>query len=430
MTDRELERRLEAAVSHAAPHDFNAVLSHCEARKGNVIFMAKQNHSHILRKLAAACLALILIGGGLFSYQQANAVASVVSIDVNPSVELTVNRKGRILSCTPLNEEALVVLADMGEGADLKGAALKVGVNAIVGALLRHGYLDSISSAILLYVEDKDAQRAERIQAELTGVVDAILTEQAAQAAVLSQTAAQEPSLNTTLRENHLSAGKANLVGQVLELTGADATDRDAALGQLSALSIEELYDLMTTQETRIPIGKARALVVVEAYVGTQALSSVSAEVDAELNETPAHYEVELTTAFGEFDYIVDAFTGEILRGERDILSQTTAAPAEPLSPAAEALPATPTPSVSAAPAIPAPSTPAVSDIGSARAKAIALEHAGLDESEVKRLTTERDYDDGRLEYEVEFFAGGAEYDYTIDAGSGRILEYDREFDD
>lgn len=50
--------------------------------------------------LIAACLAVMLLGGGLF-YQQVNAVASVVSLDVNPSIELKVNRSEKVLVCTP-----------------------------------------------------------------------------------------------------------------------------------------------------------------------------------------------------------------------------------------------------------------------------------------------------------------------------------------
>ena len=37
----------------------------------------------------------------------------------------------------------------------------------------------------------------------------------------------------------------------------------------------------------------------------------------------------------------------------------------------------------------------------------------------------ERDYDDGRLEYDVEFDYGHLEYEYTIDGATGAILEYE-----
>ena len=45
----------------------------------------------------------------------------------------------------------------------------------------------------------------------------------------------------------------------------------------------------------------------------------VTAEVDSELDEFPAHYEVELHTAWGEFEYLVDAYTGKVLSGQKDL---------------------------------------------------------------------------------------------------------------
>lgn len=65
------------------------------------------------------------------------------------------------------------------------------------------------------------------------------------------------------------------------------------------------------------------------------------------------------------------------------------------------------------------------SEIGSARAQEIALNHAGLSESEVSLMRTETEYDDGRMRYEVEFYFGRTEYSYAIDAYTGDILEYD-----
>lgn len=60
-------------------------------------------------------------------------------------------------------------------------------------------------------------------------------------------------------------------------------------------------------------------------------------------------------------------------------------------------------------------------------AKRIALDHAGLSEDSVKRLNTYLEYDDGIEQYEVQFYEGTTEYDYTIDAVNGTILEYGME---
>lgn len=430
MTDRELGQKLAQAVDRAAPDDLEAILSRCGAQNGSVMELKElRSNQDIIdvevtevkpkRKLrpwlAAACAALVLLGagGGGLMYHQSYAVASVVSLDVNPSIELKVNRNERVISCTALNEEAAAVLFDMGGGADLKGTKLDVAVNAIVGALVREGYLDSISSAILISVEDNDQARAQRLQAELVASVDGVLRTQAPGTTVLSQVldAQDAPALDYTPYDSGLSAGKAALVRKVMEMNGTIATNSTTALDKLAALSVEELNDLLETGETRIPIGKSAAALAVDEYAGTTALSSPTTDVDPELEE--GVYEVELHTAFGDFDYIVDAFTGKVLSGQKDILNTSTTTPAAP----------DPAPTVPD----PAPQTPAApsqsQDIGQDAAKKAALNNAGLSAADVTDWKIEREWDDGRLEYEIEFWCGTSEYECTVDGHTGAVLK-------
>ena len=401
MTNEKMERQLAAALEKTAPDDMSGVLSRCETRKGTVINMPIMKTAK--RKwtiLVAACLAVVLLAGGGVLYQQANAVASVVSLDVNPSIELKVNSSEKVLVCTPLNEDAKAILADMSNGADLKGAKLDVAVNAIVGSLVRNGYLDSISSAIMISVEDKDTARAEKLQRELTSTVDGVLQTSEAKAAVLTQTLTQDAAREQQARENSISTGKAALVNRVLAINPALKFDA------LAKLSVEELKDLAEAGAPAMPIGKDAAAYAAEQYAGTTALDSVTAEVDSELDEFPAHYEVELHTAWGEFEYLVDAYTGKVLSGQKDLL---TTAPVGDET----AKPTAPT-----------------GDIGHAKAKSIALNHAGVSENKAYDMEIELDDEDGTLVYEVEFKFGGMEYSYEINAATGAILKHEAELDD
>ncbi len=70
---------------------------------------------------------------------------------------------------------------------------------------------------------------------------------------------------------------------------------------------------------------------------------------------------------------------------------------------------------------------PANNYISSEKAQQIALENAGLSTDSVTFIRTHLDYDDGRAEYEVEFYHGNMEYDYDIDAVNGTILAYDHD---
>lgn len=63
-------------------------------------------------------------------------------------------------------------------------------------------------------------------------------------------------------------------------------------------------------------------------------------------------------------------------------------------------------------------------------AEKIALEHAGFTADQVQRLHTDLDYDRGKAEYEVDFYVDRWEYDYEIDAETGKILSFDKDWDD
>ena len=403
MTNEKMEQRLASAVEKTAPNDVNGVLSRCDERKGTVIPMTtKKTTKKRWTTLAAACLALVLLGGGGIFYQQAHAVASVVSLDVNPSIELKVSKSEKVLVCTPLNEDAKAILADMGDGADLKGAKLDVAVNAIVGSLVRNGYLNSISSAIMISVEDNDTARAEKLQRELTSTVDGVLQTSEAKASVLTQTLTQDAGLEQQARENSISTGKAALVNRVLALNPALKFDA------LAKLSVEELKDLAEAGAPAMPIGTDKAMDIAAAAFGKASTAKMAySEVDPELDESPAHYEVEIRSQTGEeFEYKVDAYTGAILESKREAADGTEVPVVQPSKPAASG------------------------DIGYAKAKSVALNHAGVSENKAYDMDIELDDEDGRLIYEVEFKSGNMEYSYEINAATGAILKHEAELDD
>jgi uncharacterized membrane protein YkoI len=65
-------------------------------------------------------------------------------------------------------------------------------------------------------------------------------------------------------------------------------------------------------------------------------------------------------------------------------------------------------------------------------AKAIALSDAGYEESGVimEKARFEKADEDDPASYEIEFSAGGLEYEYSVDALTGKILERDMEKED
>ena len=64
------------------------------------------------------------------------------------------------------------------------------------------------------------------------------------------------------------------------------------------------------------------------------------------------------------------------------------------------------------------------------KAEAIALEHAGITLDQAENINAELDCDDGVIVYEVDFVAGGYEYEYDIDAVSGKVILSEKEKSD
>lgn len=402
MNNREVERKLADAIAKTAPNDINGVLSRISDEKGTVleVMKTKNNTKRYLKGAIAACLALAIMGGGGAYYTRACTVSTVVSFDINPSIELKVNSLEKIISCTALNDEAKEVLADMNGGKDLKGTDIDVAVNALIGALVRNGYLDSISSAILVSVEDKDSDRAAKLRQSVIETVDAVLSANSSAASVLSQTVNKDKKLDELAKKNNISGGKAALVEKVREINPS------LEFEALSALSVEELKDLRETGAPTLPIGKDKALEIAMTASGFSA-DEVYTETDSDLDENPAHYDVEIKHNGTEYEYKIDAYTGEILETKEEADDDYThRAETKEQNPPIEAK----------------LSTESGSEISLDKAKEVALSYAGVTVEQAVVTKAKLNHDDGRVEYELEFIVGNTEYEYDIDASTGAVI--------
>lgn len=405
--DTKLKQRLWTAAEHAAPDPLERILSACEEPRKEEQQMKNARTTNSIRRrwvslTAAAMLAVLVgLGAGIQGWRSGQTVASVVSLDVNPSIQLQVNRKERVLSAEPLNADAWTILKDM----ELEGTQLNVAVNAIVGSLLQNGYLTEAGSAILISVEDSDAQRAGRLEAELNQTVSAAVEKAVVLSQVLTRDAGQTPGTAG------VSAGKAALVQSIQALNG------NLVFEDLAALSVEELWQLRDAGAPGQPIGMSEAAYAAQAYANVLETDSFVWEADAELDEIPAHYEVELYQPHNKdlkYEYRVDAYTGEVLTGPANIL-QTAGDSAETSGTA---------PAPSQKPAADTAGIGTKNLIGEAQAKSVALRHAGLQESGVQYCNAWLEYDDGRMEhYEVEFGTDSARYEYEIGLYDGAVLK-------
>lgn len=107
-----------------------------------------------MRAAVAACMVLVVIGGicaGVYAYMTPTAY---VGIDVNPSIELGVNRFDYVVSAEGLNDDGRAVLDNI----SVTGVSYDQAVQAIDKALQEDGYLSNDASVAVTVACDDEGQ--------------------------------------------------------------------------------------------------------------------------------------------------------------------------------------------------------------------------------------------------------------------------------
>lgn len=427
MENREVTKKVNQAFSHIVPDVRDAVLSDCEQQKGRVLVMTQEKQKHIgLKKIIgiAAAFMIVLAGIAGFSVYNTNyAVASTVSLDVNPSIEIKVNRKERVLEVNARNEDAQKVIGDM----VFTGNDLDVTVNALIGSMLRQGYLSDIANSILVSVDNTDTEKGAALQKKLADEINSLLQTDAFIGAVLSQTVSADAELQKLADTYGITLGKAQLIQEI-------AAQSDLyTFEDLVRLSINELNLLRESGQIELNhiesvgaasdkayIGEAKAKEKALAYAGVTASSISSYEIELDYENGVMVYEIEFKAGGYEYSVDINATTGEVVKSEKEKDDDA----AQPKTTKTNASSAKTTTSADRA------TVASGAYIGEAKAKEIVLAHAGVTAENVYQYSVELDTKKTQPVYEIEFKAGAYEYDYDINATTGAVVSYKKERND
>lgn len=425
MKNEQIEKELSDAVSAVMPTDmFEKIEKRLDPEKERIVTMKEiktektKRHGKLVAVAVAACLVLLVgIFGGLF-YSNNFATDSVIDIDVNPGIELKTNKKNIVREVNSVNADGAAVL----DGMDLKGSDIKVAVNAIIGSMVRNGYLTDGKNGILVTVSNANGEKAVELKNTIVGNINEALSENSVNAAVFNQTVTDTATARDFAAKNEISVGKAIFVLKLAEKDSSLKAEDLAKMNlrQLAALVSEkniEIGDIVEIdaddtlwenikdgiedldENDRESIRESGNAITLEKAKTTALAHAGVAEENATFTKTKldgGKYEIEFVSGNIEYEYDIDSQTGKIISYETEnkATGQKTAI------------------------------TPSVSNVISAeKAVEIAMTYAGVGVSGATAVKTE--LDDGK--YEVEFVAAGTEYEAEIDAVSGKILSFKSE---
>ena len=361
-------------------------------KKGFVYMESKKRI--MLPYLVTTCTLLfcLLIGFGV--YNNNYKVTSRIGIDVNPSIELKLNKNDKVIDVIANNEDGNKILNDM----DLKGSDMNVAINALIGSMVKNGYIDELANSILISVEGNSLEENEKLRQEIVEQLNANLANN--NFSIVSQTVSNESELENIAKQYNISLGKAQLIKDII------ANNNLLTYDKLANLSINEL-NLISSNNDNIKvegnasdkayIGYDKAKQIALNHAGVTDVTNYQVEMDY---DEVIVYEIEFRADNAKYEYEINATTGDIMEYDIDGNNNNSNNNNNNSN-----------------------NNTSSNSITRDKAKQIALDHAGV--TDVTNFKIE--LDDNK--YEIEFRVNHKEYDYEISL-SGKILKYSIDDDD
>jgi hypothetical protein len=164
---------------------------------------------------ASAAAAFVILGSGVWAYA---SPYSYVSMDVNPSIEFTVNRFDRVLNVKGVNDDGERIL-DKISLKNLKNKTIETALNESVDQISDAGYFDgNTEGGIVIAASSKNTGKAAALAADLKDSVTQEAKENGDSIEVEAFSVSREEVKEA--RELGVTPGKLNLIEKLKETAG------------------------------------------------------------------------------------------------------------------------------------------------------------------------------------------------------------------
>lgn len=426
MKNQDLENKIKNAFSNATPDIFDSVSKDCNTEKGTVIYMEenkKQNKWIKQLVTIAAAFAIAFSSIGIYNVCTGKAETTKVSLDVNPSIEMTVNKNEKVVNVTPRNEDGKKVVGNM----KLENTDLETAVNAIIGSMVKNGYISELANSILISVDGKSQKNMNELQDKISSQINEFLQNNNLESAVLTQNIIGNNSKVREFSKKHnISEGRAKFILEFVKSNAQYNAD------DLAELTVNELNILAQGSNKEVKNVKTQGQASEKAYIGSDKAKSLAFEyanvsstnaknidVDFEAERIDGKmmliYEVDFDVDNVEYDVDIDAVSGNLVKIEKETIFEDNDKDEDKDKDEEETDEKDDD------------IVPDKSYIGDQIAKEKALSFFSLKEKDVKKLDCELEKEKGKVVYDIEFIYENQKYDVHIDAASGEVLKTKKE---
>ena len=280
--------------------------------------------------ICGAMLMVILSGCGS---NTASKTETIVTMDVNPSIQFELNQNDEVVGISAGNEDAKKIL----EKVDVEDDDANKAVDKIVDSLVDEGHLSTENNTVLLSVDNDDDDKRVELEQKLGETIQSSLKENSIDGAIFSQDMDIDDDVESLIKKYDISYGKATLIEKILDEN--DDNQKAYKVEDLVKLNAQELIMIYQSMERKddddILLGSVstskyitsdEALAVALSDAGLAQNQIADLEIDYDIENGVLTYEIEFKGNGKEYEYEINASKGVI---EREIESASSS-PATP----------------------------------------------------------------------------------------------------
>lgn len=240
----------------------------------------------------------------VFMFTGCDSDAGSVIMEINPSVEYKITKKGNVSSVRFLNADAKKALNEVA----LKGQSLKSAVVFTIATYKAVGYMDSNDMALISF--DKKLSENVKLKKSISDDIHQALAETQIIHTVVFAPAVNDDQIATLAKEYDISQGKAKLIDDAIK-------NSNLPLEEVIKLPLDELVSLQK---------EVNSIVVNSKYIGMInakkiALKDAGCTMRVEFTETKLidegvkypYYRLVFNDKKTQWTYIINAINGDII---------------------------------------------------------------------------------------------------------------------
>jgi len=319
MKQRKIESALFNEMCGLAPDMTEELLCACEESDTPAVItdISEDRKPGSVKRLVSLAAVLVLVFTAAFSSAVMATQKCTVIVDVNPSLELSVNGLRRVTDVSCNNQDAEELIKDCA----LKGERIDDAIATVTERLCDSGYISAEHNGMLLSVSSEKGKYADLLCGELIDSLNTAAKNCGCECAVLYQKIDGED--RDAVEASDMSVGKAVLAGKIGKFAQGIAAE------DIRGFSVQELIALAVSLD-RLPddtllFGSLRgycSLSDAQAIALEDACSRSSSDPAVELISYGKElaYDIVLSGEDGITEYVISATTGEILssKGSRE----------------------------------------------------------------------------------------------------------------